>query len=199
MIEFINPKNEEPYLLFKELYDEAKNLNQKNIEAIAISSYDSSKKEVESRFVNLKYVNVSDWIFFSNYNSQKATDFKSHNQISGLFFWNKIQVQIRIKANIYKISKELSDNHYGKRTIEKNALAWSSDQSKTIISYDKVVENYGNKIKFKEKLKSRPEHWGGYSFTPYYFEFWKGHKSRLNKRDVYELKNNEWCHSFIQP
>ena len=28
------------------------------------------------------------------------------------------------------------------------------------------------------------------------FEFWEGHESRLNKREVYELKDDKWIHSF---
>ena len=46
---------------------------------------------------------------------------------------------------------------------------------------------------------ARPNFWGGYSFIPYYFEFWEGHESRLNKRDVYEMKSNEWEHGILQP
>ena len=54
MIEFKNLNKEEPYVLFKAKYDEALNADQKNIEAIAISSFDSEKKEVDSRYVKLK-------------------------------------------------------------------------------------------------------------------------------------------------
>ena len=36
---------------------------------------------------------------------------------------------------------------------------------------------------------ARPDFWGGFSFVPYYFEFWQGHKNRLNKRHVFEQKD----------
>ena len=38
---------------------------------------------------------------------------------------------------------------------------------------------------------------GGYSFSPYYFEFWDGHKSRVNKRYVYELVKNKWVEYYL--
>ena len=42
----------------------------KNIEAVAISSYDCKKKEVESRFVNLKFVDDGSFIFLATINHQ---------------------------------------------------------------------------------------------------------------------------------
>jgi pyridoxamine 5'-phosphate oxidase len=48
-------------------------------------------------------------------------------------------------------------------------------------------------------LKKCPEFWGGYAFTPYYFEFWEGHQSRLNKREVYKKNDDNWKHLILQP
>ena len=42
-------------------------------------------------------------------------------------------------------------------------------------------------------------YWGGFAFIPYYFEFWEGNTSRLNKRDVYKIQNDEWNHTIIEP
>ena len=67
MIEFKNLPNNQPYDKFKDLYISAKKLNQENIEAIAISSYDIKNKEVNSRFVNVKYIHEEDWIFLESY------------------------------------------------------------------------------------------------------------------------------------
>ena len=44
-----------------------------------------------------------------------------------------------------------------------------------------------------------PEYWGGFLFKPYYFEFWKGHESRINKREIYKNENNKWIKSFLSP
>ena len=109
MIEFKNLNKEEPYVLFKAKYDEALNADQKNIEAIAISSFDSEKKEVDSRYVNLKYIENEDWVFFSNYQSPKAYQFKRNQKISVLIYWNSVDIQIRMKADIKKLSNIKSD------------------------------------------------------------------------------------------
>ena len=77
--------------------------SQKNIEAISISSYNTKKHEVDSRYVNLKFINNDEFIFFSNYKSPKASAFNSHNQIAALLYWPSINVQIRMKAKIRKL------------------------------------------------------------------------------------------------
>ena len=46
MIKFINNNKTKPYLKFQDLYKKALSANQNSIEAIAISSYDSNKKEI---------------------------------------------------------------------------------------------------------------------------------------------------------
>jgi len=189
----------EPYKVFKNLYNESLKAGQKSIEAIAISSYDASIKEVDSRFVNLKKVENQNWIFYSNYESPKAKQFKSHPQISALFYWEKLNIQIRLKAKINILDNSESDIHFMARSDKKNAIAISSNQSKYISSYKKVEENYIKALKDLSLSKKRPQYWGGYYFKPYYFEFWEGHESRINKRLVYKEINSNWEKSIIQP
>ena len=198
MIKFNNLSNDAPYIIFKEKYDDSLNSKQANIEAICISSYSSKNNEVNARFVNLKYVEDKEFIFFSNYKSPKSKDFASHDQITALIYWSSINVQIRMKAKINQTSREFNLSYFAERDMKKNALAISSNQSTQIESYQDVFKNYNKSLK-NDNLIECPEYWGGYSFIPYYFEFWEGHESRLNKRDVYEIKNSEWTHYFLQP
>ena len=198
MIKFNNLNQEIPYLLFKAKYDQAFDADQKGIEAISISSYESKTNEVDSRYVNLKFVTNDEFIFFSNYDSPKASAFNSHNQIAALLYWSSINVQIRMKAKIKKTSNDYNQEYFFNRSKEKNALAISSNQSKLIDSYSQVKENY-NKSLQNHDLKKCPEFWGGYSFTPYYFEFWEGHDSRLNKREVFKKIDDSWKHLILQP
>lgn len=198
MIKFQKLSKEKPYLLFKKKYDEALNAKQKNIEAISISTFNKETNEVDSRFVNVKFIDNDKFIFFSNYESPKSIAFESHNQISGLFFWSSIDVQIRMKAKIEKTSFKYSQNYFKNRSAKKNALAISSMQSKTINSYEDVQKKYNNVLENENLLKC-PRYWGGYSFIPYYFEFWQGHKSRINRRVVIKKINQNWIELTIQP
>ena len=198
MIQFNNLNQEIPYQLLKEKYDEAMNAGQKGIEAISIASYESKKNEVDSRYVNLKFISNDEFIFFSNYDSPKASAFNSHDQIAALVYWPSINVQIRMRAKIKRTTDEYNQKYFFDRSEEKNALAISSNQSKPIDSYNQVKENYNKSLK-NDDLKKCPEFWGGYAFTPYYFEFWEGHESRLNKREAYQKRDDSWEHLILQP
>ena len=198
MIQFNKTSKEKPYQLIKQKYNEALNAGQKSIEAISISSFNYKKREVESRFVNLKFITNDKFIFFSNYNSPKASSFNSHNQIAALIFWPIINTQIRMKAKIKKTSEEFNLEYFFYRNKEKNALAISSDQSNPIDSFKLVKEKYLQSLN-NDDLEKCPKYWGGYSFTPYEIEFWEGNKFRLNKRNLYVKDKAGWSHSILEP
>ena len=198
MIEFNNLNQEIPYQLLKKKYDKALNLGQKGIEAISISSFNKETGEVDSRYVNLKFISNDEFIFFSNYESSKAASFNSHKQIAALFYWPSINTQIRMKAKIKKTSYKYNQKYFFDRSEEKNALAISSNQSRKIVSFNKVKENFKKSLK-NDDLKKCPEYWGGYSFTPYEIEFWEGNEFRLNKRNIYIKNNTTWNHFILEP
>ena len=199
MIKIINKNKLEAYLFFYKLLEDANNQKQDPINAICISSFNRNDNEVNSRLVNLRYLDDEEWTFFSNYKSQKAEDFIDHQQISALFFWPMINVQIRMKAKISISPDEFSDKHFRERSISKNILAISSKQSQKISSYDDVVKNYKEIQESNLDKTKRPKYWGGYTFKPYYFEFWEGHNSRLNKRLIFEYTRGNWHKYYLQP
>jgi pyridoxamine 5'-phosphate oxidase len=198
MITFVNNPKSKPFKILRDKYKQAIAHNQQNIEAISVSSFCKRSNEVDSRYVNLKFINNDEFIFFSNYDSSKAAAFNSHNQIAASIYWSSINVQIRMKAKIKKTSNEFNQKYFFDRSKEKNALAISSNQSKPIDSYSQVKENYNRSLE-NDDLKKCPQYWGGYSFSPYYFEFWEGHESRINKREIFNKIDGLWKHSYLQP
>jgi pyridoxamine 5'-phosphate oxidase len=115
-----------------------------------------------------------------------------------LLYWPAINTQIRIKALIRKTELSYNKDYFKNRSIEKNALAISSNQSNPIDSYDQVKENYNKSLR-NDNLTKCPEYWGGYSFTPYEIEFWEGDEYRLNKRNLYRKENTNWNHFILEP
>ena len=198
MIMFLNDNSSIPFLEFKNKYNQAIKAKQSSVEAVCISSFNNTSSEVNSRYVNLKVIDNDKFIFFSNYNSPKAIQFNQHDQISSVFYWDTLNIQIRMRSKIYKSSKAISDTHFNSREHKKNALSISSMQSRPINNYADVVKKY-NKVLNKKKLSSRPLYWGGFSFVPYFFEFFEGHESRINKRTSFELNNGIWKKYTLEP
>lgn len=198
MIDFKSDKYNRPLNKFKDIYIESKNAGQKNIEALCLSTCGRDQRP-SSRLINIKYITENSLIFFSNYDSKKAKDIQHNNNISGIFFWNNINIQIRLEGIINKIDSTESDEHFSQRSLEKNILAISSAQSNIIKSYDEVLKKYNNIKDNKHALTQRPSYWGGYEIKPNYFEFWYGHKNRLNKRVSYIYEDDEWNKFYLEP
>ena len=197
MIKFNLRKNIEPYEVFLKNYKLAESASQGNIEAACLSTC-SSKKIPHSRFINIKYINDNEFIFFSNYQSLKAEDIQDNNNVALTFYWNSTNTQIRVEGNIMKLDEDSSNKHWMQRNRDKNALAISSDQSSPSINFEKIIEDYQYVLNVPGSLQ-RPDYWGGYIIIPNYFEFWTGHKSRLNNRKVFEINNGSWKSKILQP
>ena len=197
MIEFINLNSSSPYKKLFDFYTLALENNQQCVEAFLIASFDSKKQESDARYVNLKYVNNEDFIFFTNYNSPKSKQFKENSRIACVIYWQAINLQIRMKGHVLKTSSDFNQNYFDNRSKSKNALSISSKQSSIISSYDSVLENYNKAL--KNDLNLCPDYWGGYAFQPDYFEFWQGHDNRINKRQVFTKKNESWNSYYLEP
>lgn len=197
MIEFSLKKKNSPYIRILQEYEKAKSLSQKNIEAFCLSTCGKSLKP-SSRFVNIKYIKDDELIFFTNYKSKKAQEIEENENISGVFYWSKTGVQVRVEGKIKKTSASFSDNHFKKRSIEKNILAISSNQSSVISSYEEVVKKYQKIMDRKENMK-RPDYWGGYSIKPSFIEIWQAHKNRLNQREAHSFLDNKWTNFILEP
>ena len=98
-----------------------------------------------------------------------------------------------------RIKPELSDKHFASRSKEKNLLAIISDQSSEIESYDELVKKYSDYENSTQSIINRPSYWGGFSFQPYSFEFWKGNDFRLNKRSLYQKNKENWDYYLLEP
>ena len=197
MISFGLENAKEPYLLFRSLYDAASKTSHRNIEAACLSSVSVDNKP-RSRFINIKYINDEEFIFFSNYKSSKAKDFLCNNNVTLNFYWNSANTQIRVEGNIMKLDEDRSNKHWMLRNRDKNALAISSDQSSPSINFERIIEDYQYVLDSPGSLQ-RPDYWGGYLIIPNYFEFWTGHKSRLNNRKVFKIDNGSWESTILQP
>ena len=69
-------------------------------------------------------------------------------------------------------------------------------------SFENFKLKYENSLKknIDDRRLTRPDFWGGFEMTPYYFEFWEGGENRLNKRTSFTKKMGNWSNPvFLQP
>ena len=152
-----------------------------------------------ARNVLLKSADDNGFIFFSNKNSDKASDLKQNPNCTLLFSWLSQHRQVIVKGKAEEISKEESNTYFQTRPYGSRISAWVSDQSQVIKNREEL------EIKVKEVMDKYPEnvpmpdHWGGYLVKPESIEFWQGRPSRLHDRIRFTKKANTWAIERIAP
>ena len=182
--------NKTPFELFQQWFEEAQEKEQFEANAMILSTIDNHKQP-HSRVVLLRNFDEQGFVFFSNYNSDKANQIKTNKKVALLFFWQSLSRQVRVLGKVKKTNKDLSDKYFYSRPFEHQCGSIASPQSKVIKSKDDILDVYKNCL--QQKIVKRPKNWGGYIVEPIYFEFWQGQPSRLHDRIVFKKqKNNDW-------
>lgn len=153
-----------------------------------------------ARIVLLKGLTKDGFVFYTNYESNKAKQLADNPKAALVFFWKELERQVRIEGTIEKVSAEDSEAYFASRPVASKIGAWASPQS-TVIPGRTILED--NVIKYKELFGEenipKPPHWGGYIVKPLKVEFWQGRRSRLHDRILYSLKDGRWNIERLAP
>lgn len=185
-----------PFEQFTWWYEDAGNSGIQEANAMTLSTATKSGKP-SSRVVLLKSFDENGFVFYTNYHSRKGKELNENNQACLLFYWDKLERQIRLEGRVQKVEVHLSEEYFATRPYESRLSAIVSEQSEEIPSR-RYLEDKLEELK-KEGSIHRPEHWGGYILKADYFEFWQGRASRLHDRLVYVLENNSWKIKRLSP
>ncbi|MED5355625.1 MAG: pyridoxamine 5'-phosphate oxidase [Pseudomonadota bacterium] len=154
---------------------------------------------IRQRFVLLKGVSEDGFVFFTNYNSDKATALAQNDRSSMLFPWNELDRQVSVSGKVDKIAESESDAYFAARPRASQIAAWTSQQSQPIASRGALEAQYQATLeRFDGGDVPRPGHWGGFKLVPERIEFWQGGEDRLHDRFVYHYANG-WSRLRLQP
>ena len=154
---------------------------------------------IRQRFVLLKGVSEDGFVFFTNYNSDKAEALAQNDRSSMLFPWNELDRQVSVSGKVEKITESESDAYFAARPRASQIAAWTSQQSQPIASRGALEAQYQATLaRFDGGDVPRPGHWGGFKLVPERIEFWQGGEDRLHDRFVYHYANG-WSRLRLQP
>ncbi|BAY85686.1 pyridoxal 5'-phosphate synthase [Calothrix parasitica NIES-267] len=192
--------NSNPFLQFKEWFDQALNADILEPNAMMVATTTTQGKP-SARMVLLKDFDERGFVFYTNYNSQKAQELAENPQAALVFWWAELQRQVRICGWVEKVSNEESDKYFYSRPFSSRLGAWASNQSE-IIENREVLEQQLEELQqqYYNKDVPRPPHWGGIRVIPAEIEFWQGRSSRLHDRLVYrKVEDGSWKIERLSP
>jgi pyridoxamine 5'-phosphate oxidase len=190
---------DEPLKRFLDLFERA-HKEEKNDPTAAALGTATMHGRPSVRIVLLKNVDIRGFVFFTNYQSRKATEMEANSQAAMTLFWPSMYVQVRVEGTLDRISPEESDEYFESRPHGHRLGAWSSDQSREIESAEDLAKKFEEvEQRFKDREVPRPAHWGGYRITPETIEFWFGRENRMHERELYTRAGNGWTVKLLQP
>lgn len=167
--------------------------------AMLLSTTDE-KGHPDARVVLLKGLENGHFIFYTNYQSNKAKQIEQNPYVSLNFFWPFLSRQIRLKGIAKKVDATISDEYFESRPKLSRIAAHASNQSAVIDSREALDQKMNDLIDtFGSQPILRPKNWGGYAVKPDFFEFWQGRDNRLHDRICYAYESEEWIINRLEP
>ena len=191
----------EPLQQFAVWFQEAMNSGVPEPNAFILATV-SENGTPEARVMLLKGVDNGGFVFYTNYESDKAKDLADFPVATMCFLWLGLERQVRISGPVHKVTREESEQYFHSRPRESQIGAWVSPQSQPIPSRDFIEKRLQETMqKFQDKeIIPLPSNWGGYRLVPVEIEFWQGRPNRLHDRLLYsEHEDGRWEITRLAP
>jgi pyridoxamine 5'-phosphate oxidase len=190
----------DPFKQFEVWYSEASESKIHEPGAMSLATVDDNGQPWQ-RIILLKLFDEHGFVFFTNYESNKASQIAANPFVSLLFPWHALGRQLKITGEVEKVSTAESLKYFTTRPRGSQLGAWASEQSRMINSrsiLETMVESM--KRKYANKEVPLPPFWGGYRVKPTSFEFWQERKNRLHDRFMYQQKmQGKWTCKRLAP
>ena len=193
-------EEENPIVLFREWFEEAKKSEINGANAFALGTVDKNS-HTSVRIILLKDFNNEGFVFYTNLNSNKSKAIKESPNISMCFHWNNLLRQVRIVGAASQVSEKEADDYFHSRPYGSKIGAWASDQSSILDKREDLYDSINKyEIKFPDQNNvPRPNHWSGWRLEPIEIEFWLGGENRIHERLKYIRRKNNWEKVLLSP
>jgi pyridoxamine 5'-phosphate oxidase len=191
----------DPFDLFRVWLDEVLAADPLDPTAMTLATVDGEGRP-SARVVLLKGYDEQGFVFYTSYESRKGRELASNPHAALVFFWPKLDRQVRVEGMVEKTSREESDAYFQSRPLGARLGAWASEQSAVITNRDELEERLREVTeRFGDGPVPLPDFWGGFRVRPEVLEFWQGRPSRLHDRIRYtrEEEGEGWHIERLSP
>ncbi len=130
--------------------------------AMSVSTVDAEGRP-SSRVVLLRGIVDDGLVFFTGYDSAKASDLATRPECAALFAWLELQRQVRVTGRAERLDAVASDEYFASRPRGSQIGAWASPQSTVIADRAELEARVAEvEARFAGVEVPRPPTWGGY-------------------------------------
>jgi len=189
-----------PFEIARAWLAEAEASEPNDANAIALSTVDADGMP-NARMVLLKDIEDNAFVFYTNYESQKAQEVDQAGKAAFVLHWKSLHRQIRVRGVVEKEDGPKADAYYASRSLKSRLGAWASAQSRPLSSRASLMADVAKVTAQKGTNPDRPPFWGGYRITPVEIEFWADGAFRLHDRFRWTRANptSEWAINRLNP
>ncbi len=194
-----NSIDKNPFRQFSIWYNHALESNFIHPDAMTLAT-SSIHGKPSARIVLLKGFDENGFIFYTNYGSRKGKELTENPFASLLFYWDKIDKQVRIEGTVKKVSLKESEEYFHSRPRGSQLGALVSAQSSVLGNREEIENEYKElEKKYEGKEIPLPDNWGGFILKPVCFEFWQSRENRLHDRIRYSRSDSGWKIERLAP
>lgn len=189
-----------PIVLFKRWFDAAIASGSRLPDAMTLATA-SKDGRPSARMILLKGIDDDGFVFYTNYNSQKARELEENPRAALVLYWVQLDRQIRVEGPVEQVTAAESDEYFRTRPRESQLGALASPQSEVVESRSVLEQRFREMDEiYRSREVDRPAHWGGYRLRPERIEFWQNRSGRLHDRIVYERQGDgAWTIKRLAP
>ena len=191
--------NIDPFVLFKQWFEDAQETELNDPDAIALASVDKDGMP-SVRMVLLKEILPEGFVFYTNYTSRKSGELLATGKAAFVMHWKSLRRQIRVTGTVEQVPAAQSDEYFQTRSRGSRIGAWASQQSQPLNSRTDLAEAVSQIEDTYADEVPRPPHWGGFLIRPAEIEFWADGEFRLHDRFRFtQNSDGSWASQRLYP
>lgn len=167
--------------------------------AMTLATVDAQGRP-SARVVLYKGLHEGGLTFYTNYEGRKGRELAHNAHVALVFWWDKLERQIRVEGTVTRLSPEVSRVYFDSRPRGSRVGAIVSRQSAVVGSREELDARYEARLaEFEGQEIPLPDYWGGYRVEIATTEFWQGRRKRLHDRLLYLRDGDGWRVQRLEP
>lgn len=192
---------DDPFALFDEWLEVAGMTELNDSNAMALASVDDQDMP-DVRIMLLNGHDARGFVFYTNLESAKARELRSHPTAAAVFHWKSLRRQVRLRGPVSRVIDAEADAHFACRPLLSRLGACASNQSRPLDSRSTLEARVRSVAeRYPDGIVPRPSHWSGYRIMPLAIEFWQDRAHRLHDRVVFtrSAEAKPWDRQLLYP